>query len=357
MKHFFSLRPLALTIILAALCLSACHKDFEESEEGLTFFFSESDLAELRTKTCLTKDADDSYALSETPEDGVSDRASGKKNKFWAPGQRIRVRFLNGSATLQNKVFAYAQQWESYANVDFVRVSSGTAEIRVAFDRDGHWSYLGKENLSIPANRKTMNLEFNEGTPDVEVRRTTLHEFGHALGLMHEHQHPMNNIPWNKSAAYAFYQKTQGWSRKEVDDNVLNKNTWESSQHTDFDAKSIMEYPVPQELTLGNYEIGWNTTLSSNDKYFIGQVYSDKRFRVRHAVSTSSTISFWLNGIYHTLKPGESLWVPAKTSNNQLAIWECVNGNCGWDSYSPPYGKNYRIVAQGSNGNLTLQYD
>jgi hypothetical protein len=126
---------------------------------------------------------------------------------------------------------------------------------------------------------------------------------------------------------------------------------------TSFDGTSIMEYPVPASLTTNGFSIGTNTQLSATDKDFIGKMYSSQRIRVRHNVSTTSNLTFWLNSIYYTLKPGESLWVSAKTSGNQLYIWECPSGSCSWDGYAPAYGHNYKIVAQGTNGNLTLAYD
>ncbi|MDX2134660.1 MAG: M12 family metallopeptidase [Saprospiraceae bacterium] len=343
-------------VLLAALAigLTACQKD--RPDEELEFAFSEAELADLRANTCLTEDTEDGYDLSDTPEAGAQDRASGAKNKFWSPGQKLRVRFLNGTSALQDKVFNYAQEWEKYANVDFVRVSSGTAEIRIAFDKDGHWSYLGKDNLSIPSDKKTMNLEFTSSTPESQVRGTTFHEFGHVLGLLHEQQHPMSSIPWNVQAVYSYYAK-MGWDKKKVDQQVLNKNTWESSQHTNYDSKSIMQYPVPAQLTTNGFSIGTNSVLSSSDKDFITKMYSSSRIRVRHAANTSANITFWLNGIYHTLKPGESLWAPAKTSGNQFSVWECPNGACKWEDYAPAYGKNYKIVSAGSNGNLTLSVD
>jgi hypothetical protein len=34
-----------------------------------------------------------------------------------------------------------------------------------------------------------------------------------------------------------------------------------------------MLYAIPNELTIGDYEVGWNTTLSAEDKTFIGKEY------------------------------------------------------------------------------------
>jgi len=352
MKRNHLLHASAFGLLLLAIGFASCKKNQDEEIS----YFTAAELADIRANTCLTEDADEPYAMSETPESGVQDRAAGAKNKFWEPGQTLRVRFLNGSTAMQNKVFAYAEQWEAYANINFVRVTSGASDIRVKFGTEGNNSYVGKDNVPISPNLQTMNLNFTSNTKEDYLRGTTLHEFGHALGLNHEQQQPLANIPWNIPAVYAFYQSV-GWSKQKTDFNVLNKSTWESSQHTAYDSKSVMQYSVDAKLTTNGFSIPENNQLSAIDKDFIGKMYYSQRIRVRHNVNTTGNLTFWLNGIYHTLKPNESLWVPAKTSGNQLSIWECPNGNCAWEGYTPAYGKNYKIVAVGSNGNLTLTND
>lgn len=131
------------------------------------------------------------YAAAPLTGDDVTDRASGLKNRFWTPGQEIRVHFLNGSAALQNKIFGYAREWENYADIHFKKVAAGASEVRVLISEDGHWSYVGTDHRSVEACEKTMNLDFKENTAAVEIRRVVLHEFGHVLGLRHEHQQPL----------------------------------------------------------------------------------------------------------------------------------------------------------------------
>ena len=45
------------------------------------------------------------------------------------------------------------------------------------------------------------------------------------------------------------------------------------TQFSEFDRHSIMLYPIQDNLTIGNYEVGWNNDLSDMDKGFIGTVY------------------------------------------------------------------------------------
>lgn len=138
----------------------------------------------------------------------------------------------------------------------------------------GSWSYLGSSNLRIAADKPTMNFGwFNDNTPDDEFSRTIIHEFGHALGCVHEHQSPAATIPWNRDAVYAYYRIHDGWDKPEVDAQIFFE--WEAAevQFTPFDPASIMEYPVPAELTINGFSIGWNRVLSEGDKAFIREMY------------------------------------------------------------------------------------
>ena len=47
---------------------------------------------------------------------------------------------MNGNAYLQNKVIKYSIEWTKYANLNFKFVTSGYAEIRIAFNSGGSYS-------------------------------------------------------------------------------------------------------------------------------------------------------------------------------------------------------------------------
>ena len=121
---------------------------------------------------------------------------------------------------------------------------------------------------------------FTDRTPDYEIRRTTLHEFGHALGLIHEHQNPLQNIQWNVEKVYTYYAQTQGWSRQDVDQNLFRKYSSTQTQFCRYDPLSIMHYSVPKQLTLDGFEVRWNYQLSVEDKGFIGRMYPFKGPRI-----------------------------------------------------------------------------
>ena len=150
----------------------------------------------------------------------------------------------------------------------------GDAEIRIAFrPEEGSWSRLGTDALVFPQSQWTMNFGWlTPTTLDVEYSRVVIHEFGHALSCIHEHQNPIARIPWDKPGVYAYYAR-QGWPKADVDHNVFQAYSRDLTQFTEFDPKSIMLYAVPNELTVGDFEIGWNAALSDTDKLFIDTMY------------------------------------------------------------------------------------
>ncbi|MBN1400328.1 MAG: peptidase [Anaerolineae bacterium] len=195
---------------------------------------------------------------------------------LWRPGRTLRVRFLDGLPEVQAKVVAIARRWMDHANIVLEFVQAGDAEIRISFEADdGSWSYIGTDALGIPSHRPTMNFGWlRPETSDIEYRRVVLHEFGHALGCIHEHQHPENGIPWDKEAVYRLYGgPPNNWTREEVDINLFAKYSRDQTQFSEFDPQSIMLYSISNALTIGDFEVGWNTDLSDTDKGFIGVVY------------------------------------------------------------------------------------
>ncbi len=197
--------------------------------------------------------------------------------KLWSTGRVLRVRFLDGTASVQNKVKDFAKEWENHANIKLDFVDSGAAEIRVSFQQSGSWSYLGTDNLVIDPTEATMNFGWlDEQSTDEEYSRVVIHEFGHALAAIHEHQNPVAGIPWNEDAVFRYYRITQGWTDAQTFHNVLRRHDASKTNFSQFDPKSIMQYAVPNALTIDDFEIGWNRVLSDMDKQFIGTIYPGK---------------------------------------------------------------------------------
>ncbi|WYZ35415.1 hypothetical protein EsH8_X_000062 [Colletotrichum jinshuiense] len=216
------------------------------------------------------------FAVKERPSNASDEeRLALSRSRLWKTGRELRVRFLDGSPTIQGRIRACANEWQRYANIKFNWVDSGDADIRISVgDGGGSWSYQGTDNGVIPQNDKTMNLGWlHDDTEDREVSRVVLHEFGHALGCHHEHQSPATSIKWNEQAAFSYFMRANGWTEEQVRVNVLNLFPSEETNFSAFDPLSIMLYSFPAELTLDGSSTEWNTSLSETDKGFMSRTY------------------------------------------------------------------------------------
>jgi hypothetical protein len=195
--------------------------------------------------------------------------------KKWRPERTLRVRFLDGVPEVQAKVEEFAHQWSDHGDVKFDFGSDPQAEIRISFQHQGSWSYVGTDALSVPSDEPTMNYGWlTPGSPDNEYSRVVLHEFGHALACIHEHQHPEAGIPWDKEAVYSYYTgPPNNWTKAQVDHNLFRKYSASITQFSEFDPASIMLYSIPNAFTVGDFEVGWNRVLSATDREFIGVMY------------------------------------------------------------------------------------
>lgn len=105
--------------------------------------------------------------------------------------QKIIYSFYNGDDSQIKKVETTIQQWKDCVNLEFERVDwDAPSHIRISFAEKQNSSLVGKQELKTDGS-VTMYLgdvTSTPGDPTLVEQSVILHEWGHALGLQHEHQ-------------------------------------------------------------------------------------------------------------------------------------------------------------------------
>ena len=199
-------------------------------------------------------------------------------DRMWEPGETIRVGFdiTNSDISTILRVQRFAREWERIANIRFEFVPDiRNAVIRVGFIAPLSYSWIGRDALVNPSKVTTMNFGWlNNSLNDTDFRQVVLHEFGHALGFIHEHQSPGAAINWDKEKVYAYYAMApNNWNRAMVDQNIFTKFSTTTTNYSTYDRLSIMHYRFPPELTVDGNSSPVNNNFSAMDQQYARLIY------------------------------------------------------------------------------------
>lgn len=205
----------------------------------------------------------------------AADSLIGESTLLWKK-KKVQVYFLDDDGNIRDLVLRIANSWKPYSGVQFVKsYDQSFSDIRVSFRSRGWWSYIGSDCLGIGKDSVTLSLDSLYLYSAEKIKSVVLHEFGHSIGLLHEHQHPFAEIKWDTAALYSYYKQTYNVDSIWVNENVLEKYSSLSGIYCEPDLNSIMIYEIPPELTKNHIAVKEPLELSQLDKKYIKYMYTN----------------------------------------------------------------------------------
>ncbi|KAI1150700.1 hypothetical protein F4825DRAFT_477762 [Nemania diffusa] len=227
----------------------------------------------------MTMSSDLQPTLSTTKETMMS-RAAGSSqkplpssgfvinSKPWPSDKNnLAVSFLNGSTAEQALVIQLVNDHYNSLPIDIkfsfpAPDSSVSSDIRVNFGLEC-WSYLGPDAQKSTDETMQLNtdpMSLTQATRIARVRSSILHQFGHALGLVHKHEH-----------RYCTYEK-QGLQGK-------CQNVDGETEDLSHDPQSIMNFEITNfsNDTADQAKALENIALSEGDKNMLQRLYPEGR--------------------------------------------------------------------------------
>lgn len=250
--------------------------------------------------------------------------AISQTSKLWTSGQIIK--FWQQPNPDNGLIVDGFNTWGSVANLTFIETDViSEADIRIGFDYSaGSWSFIGTDALLISESESTMNFGWSVQSDFA----TVLHEIGHSIGLLHEHQSPNRSLVFNESQVLNDLS-AQGWTAQQVQSNIFDTANVDVS--SGYDVPSIMHYSMPGSWILSPEPYSFtgtplNSSLSQLDIDWAATAYpfnnvggflnllEPKPINLETDQTLELDVSVALSGIYSFAIMGRGL--------RKISVWE-----------------------------------
>jgi hypothetical protein len=196
---------------------------------------------------------------------------------------------MDGTPEMHEFVMSIAEEWSiaTRRSVEFAFGEFPEAEIRISFSTEYLWSYVGTDALFVPRDKATLCLGAVATATDYRnLRAAILHEFGHALGLIHtprymtSHRHTGEPAHLGKGFNGYFMAALKGHFRNEIEANnvrdlVMAQSFRCTSDDFTIGGGCVMEDNVPSGYASNRWGEDtsvyrpWETEIPEKEKEFV----------------------------------------------------------------------------------------
>jgi hypothetical protein len=220
----------------------------------------------------------------------IKARAAFQKSLLWPIGKKLRISFLKDkhlrnsgydskkAKFVQNIIMTKLAPHVPGLSFEWDVVPEMNADIRITFNSDwGAYSVIGRGNSGSP---ETMNLGWLDDDRDADFPEAkgqgtvVIHEFGHALGMIHEHTRQDAALPWNCKEIYdELSGPPNNWDKATINSNVFEPTSMSQLFASKYDPKSIMHYYFPPQFFSEPVNLPQNVRLSCLDVCLLRRMY------------------------------------------------------------------------------------
>lgn len=200
--------------------------------------------------------------------------------KLWKKGSTINVTYKDGTPGIQAEVERFAVEWTKYANLNFKFYKTvkdiprgQTADVVITFNTNVHTSAVGTDSKYFSNSEASMNLGIINDQHINTRRSIILHEFGHAIGLEHEHQHKDRTIQFDEVKSIEACQKHINFTEEMCKMFILQTFKEGEVYFSKYDLLSIMHYSLHGDFFKTSMDMKQNFSLSLMDKLEIAKMY------------------------------------------------------------------------------------
>lgn len=218
--------------------------------------------------------------------------------KFWQKNHTLIITFLDGSSEQKNEVEVVSKEITKYANLNFAFYNSVSnvprgkkIDILISFNKAGNNSAVGTDSqYSVSKGNHSMSLSELSKNSAGERRGTILHEFGHAIGLQHEHQNIHRTFKIDEALAKEYCKNVYKFTEEDCRDQIINTlpNKENQNYYSKYDPASVMHYTLHSSVTKEKIDFANVNSLSLIDKLEIAKLYpgriSEKEIILGHNI-------------------------------------------------------------------------